>query len=240
MTGPFGGPVPLLGPEAADGTLSVPAIEAMDRVRRVLADLGQGGPGMLRIYRPQPTAAFAPSDRAAAAYDAAAAAMQGLGFEPVERLAGGRLAVYDRHAVVVDLVAPHPAPRLHVLERFDLFARALAAALKTCGVDARVGALPGEYCPGEHSVNGGGRIKLSGVAQRIGRQGYHMGAVISVTRSEPARLAVAQAYAILGLDFDPSTFGALSDFVPDCDFAVLRRALLDSLSTLLEIRTAAE
>ena len=50
----------------------------------------------------------------------------------------------------------------------------MAAALEELEVHADVGELPGEYCPGEHSVHGTGRtvdraqaqIKLAGAAQR--------------------------------------------------------------------------
>ena len=35
------------------------------------------------------------------------------------------------------------------------------------GVDARLGAVPGEYCPGAHSVNARGTEKLVGTAQRM-------------------------------------------------------------------------
>ena len=32
----------------------------------------------------------------------------------------------------------------------------IASALRGLGVDAHVGAVPGEYCPGDHSVNARG------------------------------------------------------------------------------------
>ena len=37
-------------------------------------------------------------------------------------------------------------------------------------VDARVGEVPGEYCPGSHSVNARGRVKVVGTAQRMVRR----------------------------------------------------------------------
>ena len=198
-------------------------------MRRTLLGLNEGGSGFLRIYRPGPTAAFSPRDTTLKSYAAAADAMRGLGFEPVERRAGGQLAVYDGGALVVDLVAPHSEPRADVLERFRLFSGAIVSALIGLGIDARVGAIDGEYCPGDYSVNGEGRVKLAGIAQRIGRRGYHLGAVISVMPSGGLRDAVAEAYRILGLPFDPATFGALADLAPGLSFAMLRQRLRDAV-----------
>ena len=192
-----------------------------------------GGAGILRFYRPKPTAAFSPRDTTLDSYAAAAEAMRALGFAPVERRAGGQLAVYDSSALVIDLVAPHDEPRADVMERFKLFSAAIASALTGLGIDARVGAIEGEYCPGSYSVNGEGRIKLAGVAQRIGRCGYHLGAVISVTASDRAKAAVADAYRILGFPFAPTSFGAVSDFVPQSSFTSLRQRLQDAVAEKL-------
>ena len=202
----------------------------MERVRRALLGLNEGGLGFLRIYRPRPTAAFSPRDMTFSSYAAAADAMRALGFAPVERRAGGQLAVYDDNALVVDLVAPHSEPRADVLERFQQFSGAIASVFRGFGIDARVGAVDGEYCPGGYSVNGAGVIKLAGIAQRIARRGYHLGAVISVMPSGRARDAVAEAYRILGLPFNPTTFGALADVAPALSFAVLRQRLRDAVS----------
>ena len=55
---PFGEPVGFFAGDAEDGTSELAAHEDMDLVRRTLLGLGDGGDGMLRIYRPVPTAAF--------------------------------------------------------------------------------------------------------------------------------------------------------------------------------------
>jgi lipoate-protein ligase A len=208
----------------------------MELVRRELAGLSEGGPGFLRLYRPEPTAAFSPRDTTLPHYAAAADQMRSRGFVPVERRAGGQLAIYDSGALVIDLVAPHSDPRAQVLERFRLLSAAIARALAGLGVDARIGALDGEYCPGDYSVSGTGRVKLAGLAQRIARGGYHMGAVISVARSDEAKSAVAEAYPMLGLPFDPQTFGSVADLVPDADFSAVRWAVLDAIRSCGALR----
>lgn len=100
-----------------------------------------------------------------------------------------QLAVYDGNALVVDLAAPHSAPRDDVMERFWLFSGAIATALGGLGIDTRIGAIEGGYCPGGHSVNGEGRIKLAGNAQRIARRGCGLRArtVLGQAGSTPAR-----------------------------------------------------
>jgi octanoyl-[GcvH]:protein N-octanoyltransferase len=230
VSGAFGGPVGFHSGAGEDGTSSTTAHQDMDLVRNALRDLKDGGAGFLRLYRPRPTAAFSPCDMTLEHYALAADAMKAKGFEPVERRAGGQLAVYDGNALVVDLVAPHADPRAHVIERFRLFSTALASTLSSLGVDARVGGIDGEYCRGDYSVNSEGRIKLAGVAQRIGRRGYHLGAVISVMPSARAGAAVNLAYRILGLHFNPATFGAVANLVPDLSSAVLFQRLQDAVA----------
>lgn len=213
---PFGGPVRFLPYVAHEVQNSAQA--NMDLAREALASLKNAEAGILRFYRPQPTAAFAPRDTISEHYAKAAAAMRAHGFEPVERQAGGHLIVYDSNALVIDLVAPHTDPRPQMHERFNLFAGAIVSALANLSIDARIGALPGEYCPGDASVNGGGRVKLAGMAQRIVKHGYHLGAVVSVLPSPRAKIAVAEAYNILGLPFETETFGCITDLAEGLSF----------------------
>jgi octanoyl-[GcvH]:protein N-octanoyltransferase len=231
----FGGPVLLHTGDAADLTSSASAAADIDRVYAVLSALDGESPGSLRLYRPHATAAFAPRDTTLPAYAEAAAAMLHLGFTPAERRAGGQLAIYDTGALVIDLIAPHQEPRNTVKERFALLSAAIADALKCFSVDARAGQVAGEYCPGDYSVNAGGTLKLAGLAQRIGRRGYHMGAVISVEPSTAAREAVSLAYELLGFPFDPASFGAVHMLAPHASFEALRAALLGEMSRLIPI-----
>ncbi len=210
MNGVFGdGPVWL-----ACGTgLSTPQ-QDMDLSLAALAELGRGGDGRLRVHRPRPTAAFSRLDSLAPGFGQASAAAAAHGFAPVVRPAGGRLAAYGRSALVLDLVAPHPEPRAEHRLRFSMAAACLVDGLRELGVDARVGPVPGEYCPGDYSVNARGRTKLVGTAQRITRHGYLFSAVVLVGDPEPIRAVLTAAYPLLGLDWDPATVGSVADDVP--------------------------
>ena len=125
------------------------------------------------------------------------------GSPPVIRPVGGRLAAYHRDALVLDLVGPHPAPHGGHRARFAAAAAALTEGLRELGVDARPGAVPGEYCPGEFSVNARGATKLIGTAQRLTRHGYLFSVVVLVGGTEPVRAVLAATYPRLGWNGTP-------------------------------------
>ncbi len=230
MTSAFGvGPVRL----ARGSGLSTPQ-QDMDLARAALADLGRGADGLLRVHRPRPTAAFSRRDALAPGFPAASSAAADHGFAPVVRPAGGRLAAYHREALVLDLAAPHPTPHVGHRARFAEAAAALAEGLRTLGVDARPGPVPGEYCPGEFSVNARGATKLVGTAQRLTRHGYLFSAVVLVGDPEPVRAVLAATYPLLGLDWNPATVGSIADEVPGVMVAEVAAAVVPRLLGLIE------
>ena len=87
-------------------------------------------------------------------------------------------------------------------------------ALRTLGVDARVGEVPREYCPGDYSVNARGQTKLAGIGQRLISGAWHIGGVIVVDGGDRVRDILVPVYEALGLDWDPATSGAVADEVP--------------------------
>jgi octanoyl-[GcvH]:protein N-octanoyltransferase len=78
-------------------------------------------------------------------------------------------------------------------------------------VDARVGEVTGEYCPGRWSVNAAAERKLAGIGQRVVAGGSHTGAVIVVGGAERIRGVLDPVYEALELDWDPHTVGAVAD-----------------------------
>jgi hypothetical protein len=91
-------------------------------------------------------------------------------------------------------------------------------------VDARVGEVPGEYCPGEYSVNAGGSLKLMGVGQRIVNGAAHVGGVLVVSDSARVRDALAPVYAALGISWRPESAGSVADVVPGASWDAVRDA----------------
>lgn len=160
---------------------------------------------MRRVHRPEPTVAFGRLDSLLPGYDDAVATARAHGFAPVLREPGGHAVAYHRGSLVIETTGAGGIDG--VRERFEREAQRIAAALRGLGVDARVGAVPGEYCAGNHSVNLAGRVKLAGLAQRVRRGRYMLGASIVCEDPEPVRAVLADVYAALGLDLDPATVG---------------------------------
>jgi octanoyl-[GcvH]:protein N-octanoyltransferase len=171
-------------------------------------------PAALRLHRPGAIVAFGPHDRHTEGYAAAVAAARAGGFGAVERLAGGRAAVFHEGTISFSWVTPDPTPRLRIRERFEEISALMAEAFRRLGVDARVGDVPGEYCPGGYSVNARGRRKLMGVGQRLVQHAAHVGGVVVVDGADRIRDALIAVYEALGLAWDPSTVGGLADEAP--------------------------
>lgn len=185
-------------------------------------------PATLRLHRPGEIVAFGPLDRLQPGYATALDAAAAHGFGAVQRLAGGRAAVFHRRTIAFSWAIPDPTPRVRIRERFEEVSTIMAAAFGDLGVDARVGSVPGEYCPGEHSVNARGRTKLMGVGQRIVMRAAHVGGVIVVGGADRVRDVLIPVYEALALDWDRATVGSLEDEVGPLDWgsvveAVLRR-----------------
>ncbi len=211
----------LEGSAGADPALDVALPHAL--LARVAA--GDRGP-VLRSYRPQPTVAFGRRDSFLAGFPGAVAAAKRREFTPVVRGAGGRAAAFDQGCLVFDLIMPAGDSTTGIQARFSVEAELQARALRGLGVDARVGEVPGEYCPGEFSVNARGHTKLVGAAQRIVRGAWLLSSVVVVEPTTELRAVLEDVYAALGLEWDPATTGSVADEAPGVGIEAVRDALL--------------
>jgi lipoate-protein ligase A len=112
------------------------------------------------------------------------------------------------------------------------FGELLAGALREVGVEAKLGPVPGEYCPGEFSINDGHGHKLVGTAQRLVRGGWLFGTVILIRDPAPVREVLIAVYDALGLDWDPGTVGAVETTVPGISVAEVKSAVLAAYAGL--------
>jgi octanoyl-[GcvH]:protein N-octanoyltransferase len=215
----------LEGSAGADPALDV----ALPHALLGLVAQRERGPA-LRYYRPQATVAFGRRDRFVSGFGAAARAALQHGFAPVIRGAGGRAAAYDDGCLVLDEIVPADDAMTGIQTRFSEEAEHQALALRSLGVDARVGEVPGEYCPGQFSVNARGATKLIGAAQRIVRGAWLLSTVVVVESSSArhVRNVLEDVYAELELDWDPATTGSVADEAPGVGVEEVRRALLES------------
>jgi octanoyl-[GcvH]:protein N-octanoyltransferase len=208
---------------------SFPEPPALDTAvsHAILRGVSEGSrPQTLRIHRPGPIVAFGPLDRLAPRWERAVAAARDQGFGAVMRLAGGRAAVFHEQTVAFSWAIPDPQPRLHIQQRFNQLSAIVVAALRDLGVDARMGEVPGEYCPGQHSVNARGKTKLMGVGQRLLLGAAHVGGVIVVGGTDRVADVLIPVYEALGLEWDPTTTGSVEDEVPGISWDEVAEAVL--------------
>jgi octanoyl-[GcvH]:protein N-octanoyltransferase len=206
-----------------------PAAPALDAaLTHALLEEVSGGerPATLRVYRPGPTVAFGRLDALRPGFAAAVAAAAGHGFAPVMRQPGGHAAAYDGASLCVDHLRPEREIVPALQRRFAAAAGLFAGALAGLGVDARVGEVPGAYCPGDYSVNARGRVKLAGLAQRLVRGASLLGVVVVVGGADRIRDVLTDVYAALDLAWDPATAGAVEDEVAGVDLAAVEGAVL--------------
>jgi octanoyl-[GcvH]:protein N-octanoyltransferase len=183
-------------------------------------------PETLRIARPGTTVAFAKRDAVADGYAEAVRAARAHGFDATLRLAGGRAAVFHDGTMEIGHAVPEDEPRTGIHPRFERTAGRLARALGGLGVDARVGEVPGEYCPGRYSVNARGAVKLAGIGQRIVAGGSHTGVVLVVSGERRINDVLRAVYDTLGLAWTPEVTGSVEAERPGTSWDAVRDAVL--------------
>lgn len=200
---------------------------------RVLLDQVAAGqrPATVRLSRPGRVVAFGLRDRKAAGYASAVAAARSHGFEAMERLTGGRAAVYSEGTISLTLTLPDPAPAERTDRRFHDAAELVRSALASLGIDSRIGEVPGEYCPGDFSVNARGEVKLAGIGQRMIRGAAHVGMVIVASGSDQLRHVLEPVHAALELEWNPATVGAAEDEVATAGRDRIELALLERIKS---------
>lgn len=213
-------------PGPMDAAVSHAVLSAVSR-----GEMGQ----VLRLHVPGRVVAFGLADRAAKGYGYAVRAAEAHGYAAVERLAGGRAAVFHENTLAFSWAIPDPEPRAGITDRFETVSGIMVAAFRSLGVDARVGELPGEYCPGRWSVNVGGRVKVMGVGQRLVRGAAHVGGVVVVDDGNKVKDVLIPVYRALDLDWDPRTAGSLADRSPGLDTAKVSRAIVGAFSERLPV-----
>jgi lipoate-protein ligase A len=212
-----------------------PALDA--GVSRALMLRVAGGelPETLRIARPGSTVAFAKRDAVTDGYEEAVRAARAHGFDATLRLAGGRAAVFHEGTVEIGHAVPEDEPRTGIHDRFERTATRLARALGRLGVDARVGEVAGEYCPGRYSVNARGAVKLAGIGQRIVAGGSHTGVVLVVSGERRINDVLRPVYEALELAWEPQVTGSAAAESPDASWEAVRDALLAEYASEYEM-----
>lgn len=197
----------------------------------LLRRASRGSPGpVVRLYQPaDDVVAFGRRDTLRPRFRDAVRVCRDAGFRPVVRPSGGRAVAYTSSSIVVDLVAPDRDAVGGVESRFVSLGTTYVDVLRQVGIDARLGEVTDEYCPGEFSVNARGLVKLVGTAQRIVRRAWLFGAVLVVDDAPRLREVYAAMYPHLDLAFDPASVGSVRDEAPEVRVDDLRHRLLSRL-----------
>ena len=212
------------GVDGAEAALELAIAHALVR-RASRGELGE----VLRVYRPErPVAVFGRRDTRLPGFADAARAASDAGFVPLVRATGGRAVAYTGNAIVVDHVSHDPLAAAGLDHRFEEYGARLALIFRDLGVDARVGAVPGEYCPGAHSVNARGTVKLVGTAQRVVRDAWLFSSLVVVGDEPRLRPLLGEIYAKLELPFDEASVGSLTGEVPTLTVEAVERAVLEA------------
>lgn len=189
----------------------------------------------LRIYRPTRMVAFGRRDANRPGFPAAARACREAGFVPVVRPTGGRAVACTPNAIILDHVQRSPAGPDGVRmggefasmeDRFEKFGAMLAEVMTDVGIDARVGEVPGEFCPGAHSINARGTVKLIGTAQRVVRDAWFFSSVVIVDDQELLKPLLAEVYDALEIRFDVASVGAVATESPGTSIDLLEQAFV--------------
>lgn len=204
---------------------------------RVLMDEVAKGlrPATCRISHPGRVVAFGRRDTVSRNYPDAVKAAADMGFVSMERIAGGRAALCSEGVINISLATPEISVAEGTNNRFEHISALIAASLRELGVDARIGEVPGEYCPGTHSVNADGEVKLAGVAQRLIQGCAHVGVVLVVKDSQLVRRVLTPVYRSLELEWEPASSGAVEDAVPGISLDQVEESILSQLGKFFDI-----
>ncbi len=204
---------------------------AVSRAMLLAASEGRIGEAF-RIHRPGRIVAFGKHDAITPGFEDAVRIARDRGFLPVLRLAGGRAAVFHERTLAFNWTVPTPDPTRDIHKRFRMLSGVMTRAFAALGLDARVGEIPGEYCPGEFSVNLDGTRKVMGVGQRLARGAAHIGGVVVVDGADLVNDVLIPVYEALGLRMDASVTGALTDGRPGLDNDTVVAAVLSEVGRL--------
>ena len=193
-------------------------------------------PETLFLSRPGRVVAFGPADRLLPGFEAAREAAREVGFAPVNRLAGGHAAIFHEQTIAFSWTVPDVRARTTIHLRFGTMASLVEVTLRRLGVDARVGRVTGEYCPGAYSVGARGRTKLMGVGQRVLPAAAYVGGVIVVDGADLVRSALSPVYRELGIEWDPTTAGSVREEVKGVTWDDVVTALIDTVTSEREVR----
>lgn len=183
----------------------------------------------VQVYAPLKTVAFSRRETFIPGYQKAASVARKLGYEPIIRTSGGRAVAYDETSLVFDLVLPEPAQRYGNDFIFHELGLTLVAALRAMKIDARLGEVPGEYCPGKYSINARGKVKLIGTSQRAAKGARLISGAVLLGNTQELRNVLTEVNRAMAFDWNPATVGSLHDEIGSVGQVRFKKILTNEL-----------
>jgi lipoate-protein ligase A len=178
---------------------------------------------VVRAWTPPRQVTFGRRDATADGYDRARDVAVERGYEPIERTVGGSAVAYTGCTVAFAHAIPLDGGRGGIDRRYREATDSLLDALDDVGATVSRGEPDRSFCPGDHSVQGDG--KIAGIAQRVRKGSALVGGCVIVRASDMGAIAdvLDSIYAALDLPFDPNSVGSVSTAGgPDDPEAVIR------------------
>ena len=147
-------------------------------------------------------------------FEDAVRAAGGIGYPVLVRSAGGGATAADRGTFGFSIIRPahETESRRSIRERYDEAAAFVLGAFSRLGVEAEVGEVRDEFCPGDHSIRVGDReggMKVVGIAQRITRRATSVGGIVLVDGERELARVLERVYGAMRLPFRSDSVGSL-------------------------------
>jgi lipoate-protein ligase A len=168
-------------------------------------------PETLRFFEPKNLVAFSLRDSKKDGFKNAVITTFQNSFDPVLRLSGGKAALFHWGTIGYAWTIPDDNPKANVCERFEEISLRVKDTFSSMGIDAHIGEINGEYCPGKYSVNARRKSKIMGVGQRLAKYASHIGGVINITNSKLTQTILTKIYKDLDYEWIPTTVGSIED-----------------------------
>ncbi|CAN5573036.1 biotin/lipoate A/B protein ligase family protein [soil metagenome] len=136
------------------------------------------------------------------------------GYPVMVRGSGGGATAADKGTFGFSIVRPagDGGIRQDIRDRYDEAAALVLGAFSRLGIEAEVGEVREEFCPGDHSVRVGGwgqGMKVVGIAQRITRRATSVGGIVLVHGEEELAKVLEKVYRAMELPFRTGSVGSL-------------------------------
>jgi octanoyl-[GcvH]:protein N-octanoyltransferase len=187
-----------------------PANIATDRsvVDALPALVAESGESAFRAWTPHRQVAFGRRDTTADGYDRAREVARERGYTPIERQVGGRAVAYTGTVLAFSYVVPNEEGD-SIQSRYGRTTARLERALEDLGATVDRGEPESAFCPGDHSLQGDG--KLAGIAQRVRRETAVVGGCLVVSEADERAVGdvLDPIYDALGVPFDVESVGSV-------------------------------